>query len=91
MLGTAAALVGPLNYARVVSAILDPSASVPGLLRAVVLLGAGYTVEPTATYWYVRCMSGVVDRAAARLKVRAFRALLLQEVAFFDLMGSAEV
>lgn len=91
VVGTAAALVGPLNYARVVAVILDPNPSASRLLRAVAILGVGYIVEPTTTYFYVRSMSRVVDRAAARLKARAFRALLSQEVAFFDLMGSAEV
>lgn len=55
------------------------------------MLGASYAVEPVATYLYVRVMSGVIDRAAIGLKLRAFRSLLAQEVAFFDLAGSSEV
>lgn len=55
------------------------------------MLGASYAVEPVATYLYVKMMSGVIDRAATRLKLQAFRALLSQEVAFFDIEGSSEV
>lgn len=55
------------------------------------MLGASYAVEPVMTYLYVKVMSGVIDRAATRLKLQAFRSLLSQEVAFFDLEGSSEV
>lgn len=91
VVGTVAALGVPLAYAGVVTAILEPSSPSSRLTKAVGLLGLAYAVEPMATYFYVRCMSGVVDRVAGRLKVMAFRALLAQEVAFFDLAGSAEV
>lgn len=91
MVATAAALSAPLAYANVVTAILDPGAPFSRLTNAIALLGVGYAVEPVATYLYVKEMSRVIDRAAATLKVKAFRSLLSQEVAFFDLAGSAEV
>ena len=91
VIGTAAALSVPLAYASVVTAILDPVAPPSRLTRGILLLGAGYATEPMATYFYVRSMSAVIDRAASALKVQAFRSLMAQEVAFFDLAGSAEV
>ncbi|CAM9282087.1 unnamed protein product, partial [Pylaiella littoralis] len=90
-LGTVAALAAPLSYAQIVAAIIDPASSPSRLTRAVALLGASYFVEPVATYLYVKVMSGVIDRAATGLKLRAFRSLLSQEVAFFDLKGSSEL
>lgn len=86
-----AALTSPLAYAGIVAAIVDPTSPPSRLTRAVAVLGASYAVEPVATYLYVRMMSGVIDRAATGLKLRAFRSLLSQEVAFFDLAGSSEV
>lgn len=90
-MGTVAALAAPLAYARIVEAILDPTSPSSRLTRAVALLGTSYAVEPLSTYLYVKVMSGVIDRAASGLKLRAFRSLLAQEVAFFDLGGSSEV
>lgn len=95
MVGTAFALAGPLAYSGVVSAVLEslasPKKASARLGGAVAMLGLVYTVEPIVTVLYIRGMSGVVDRAAARLKVQAFRSLLAQEVAFFDLAGSSEL
>lgn len=100
MIGTIFALAAPLAYAGVVSAVLEggssaaagpPTAAFARLGRAVAVLAAVYVVEPIATARYVRGMSNVIDRAAKRLKVQAFRSLLAQEVSFFDLAGSAEV
>ncbi|CAM9623466.1 unnamed protein product, partial [Ectocarpus sp. 13 AM-2016] len=90
-LGTVAALAAPLAYARIVEAILDPTSPPSRLTRAVAMLGTSYAVEPVSTYMYVKVMSGVIDRAASGLKLRAFRSLLAQEVAFFDLGGSSEL
>ncbi len=89
--GTVAALAAPLAYAQIVAAIIDPASPPSRLSRAVAVLGASYAVEPAATYLYVKAMSGVIDRAASRLKLEAFRSLLSQEVAFFDMAGSSEV
>lgn len=90
-MGTVAALAAPLAYAQIVAAIIDPASPPSRLSRAVAVLGASYAVEPAATYLYVKAMSGVIDRAASRLKLEAFRSLLSQEVAFFDMAGSSEV
>lgn len=89
--GTVAALASPLAYAHIVAAIIDPASPPSRLTRAVAMLGTSYAVEPVATYLYVKVMSGVIDRAATRLKLQAFRSLLSQEVAFFDLAGSSKV
>eukprot|EP00903_Cladosiphon_okamuranus_P009724 g9246.t1 len=89
--GTVAALASPLAYAQIVAAIIDPASPPSRLTRAVAMLGTSYAVEPAATYLYVRVMSGVIDRAATSLKLQAFRSLLSQEVAFFDLEGSSEL
>lgn len=90
-MGTAAALASPLAYSQIVAAIIDPASPPARLTRAVAMLGTSYAVEPVATYLYVKVMSGVIDRAATRLKLQAFRSLLSQEVAFFDMAGSSKV
>ncbi|CAM9236459.1 unnamed protein product, partial [Choristocarpus tenellus] len=91
MVGTTAALSIPLCFAGVYSAILDPALASGRLSRSLGILGVLYIVEPVATVFFVRIMSGVAERAAVRLRVEAMRSILAQEIAFFDMKGFTKV
>ncbi|CAM9838413.1 unnamed protein product, partial [Discosporangium mesarthrocarpum] len=93
LVGTLVALGMPLGFASAVSSILEPDRSlgIPRLRRAAAILATLYAMEPAATFLFVRGMSKVANRALARLKMEAMRAVLMQEVAFFDMKGFTEV
>ncbi|CAG9466655.1 unnamed protein product [Pedinophyceae sp. YPF-701] len=62
-----------------------------GYRRALAMLVGVYTVEPILTQVYIRTMVAAGENAIATLRRKLFRAVLHQEVAFFDLGSSSEL
>ncbi|GJP82094.1 hypothetical protein CLOP_g12312 [Closterium sp. NIES-67] len=87
--GTACNVVLPRINGNFVQALVAP-VPVP-LPRLLLPIAAIYVVEPAATLLFVSSLSAVWEAVMAAVRVRVFRRLLLQKVAFFDAHKAAEL
>jgi ATP-binding cassette, subfamily B (MDR/TAP), member 10 len=90
---TVASLGMPLGFANVLTALLDPfdPARAGKLTRAALGVGALYLLEPALTYLYVRQMTHLNEKVAARLRTATFKAILSQSMGFFDARQVSQV
>jgi ATP-binding cassette, subfamily B (MDR/TAP), member 10 len=90
---TVASLGMPLGFANVLTALLDPfdPARAGKLTRAALGVGTLYLLEPALTYLYVRHMTHLNEKVAARLRTATFKAILSQSMGFFDARQVSQV
>jgi ABC transporter transmembrane region len=90
---TVASLGMPLGFANVLTALLDPldPARSGRLTRAALGVGTLYLLEPALSYLYVRHMTHLNEKVAARLRTDTFKAILSQSMGFFDARQVSQV
>lgn len=83
LIGTFSALGQPLGFAKVLDALIQ-GANPIRLRRALAAVGCLYAFESIFTYLYVRCMSRLNEKVVSKLRVESFKAILSQDMVFFD-------